>query len=204
METVKTKDNGLSARRRTMDRNKNVLIIGVILFICTMLISCNEKSKGQDFKDRDKNTASVMKDSVNKPKVNIQVNKHYDDKGNVIGFDSTYSSYYSNIEGDTMKTDSLFQSFDRYFDTNHSLFFKDRLNNLFFNDSLGYPDFFHKDYFMRRYELNDDYFKDMMQRMDSIKNRFYQRRAIGRKTQPSYKIKRDAIRSFLWHHESPL
>jgi hypothetical protein len=145
-----------------------------------MLISCNEKSKGQDFKDRDKNT-SVMKDSVNKPKVNIQVNKHYDDKGNVIGFDSTYSSYYSNIEGDPMKTDSLFQSFDRYFDANHSLFFKDRLNNLFFNDSLGYPDFFHKDYFMRRYELNDDYFKDMMQRMDSIKNRFYQNESSRKK-----------------------
>src|SRR5688500_15606412 len=148
METVKTKGIGLSARRRAMDRNKHVLIIGVILFISMMLISCNEKSKGQDFKDGDKNTSSVMKDSVNKPKFNIQVNKHYDDKGKVIGFDSTYSSYYSNIEGDTMKTDSLFQSFDRYFDANHSLFFKDRFNNLFFNDSLGYPDFFHKDYFM--------------------------------------------------------
>jgi hypothetical protein len=180
METVKTKGNGRSARRRAMDRNKNVLILGVILFINMMLISCNEKSKGQDFKDRDKNTASV-RNSVNKPKVNIHVNKHYDDNGNVIGFDSTYSSYYSNIEGDTMKTDSLFQSFDRYFDTNHSLFFKDRLNNLFFNDSLGYPDFFHKDYFMRRYELNDDYFKDMMQRMDSIKNRFYQNESNRKK-----------------------
>jgi hypothetical protein len=49
----------------------------------------------------------------------------------------------------------------------------DRLDKFFFNDSLLYPDFFHKDYFMKRYELNDDYFRNMMERMDSIKNRFY-------------------------------
>jgi hypothetical protein len=38
---------------------------------------------------------------------------------------------------------------------------------------MRYPDFFHGDFFMKRYELNDDYLKGMMHRMDSIKNRFF-------------------------------
>jgi hypothetical protein len=52
-------------------------------------------------------------------------------------------------------------------------FFNNEFKPLFFNDSLRYPDFFHHDYFMKRYELNDRYMRDMMHRMDSIKNKFY-------------------------------
>jgi hypothetical protein len=42
-----------------------------------------------------------------KPKVAIKVNRRFDEKGNLIGFDSTYTSYYSNISGDTAQMDSL-------------------------------------------------------------------------------------------------
>ena len=55
--------------------------------------------------------------------------------------------------------------------------FDRQFNNLFFQDSLLYPDFFHKDFFQKRYELNTPYLRDMMQRMDSVKNSFYRDQA---------------------------
>jgi hypothetical protein len=178
--------NGLSARRKAIDSVKKIVswfsrivkrgaVLGFIGGTAMMTLSCHEKTNGQDTSDAQKDQASVVQDSTkNQPKVSIKVNKRYDDKGNLVGFDSTYSSFYSNVEGDTARMDSLMNSFDRYFNRNHSSFFDHQFNTLFFNDSLRYPDFFHNDFFMKRYELNHDYLKGMMHRMDSIKNRFYQ------------------------------
>lgn len=170
-----SKQNGLSARWKTID-NFLKPFFGLLLVLLLFLSSCHEKTRGQTSEEKNR-TSSVNKDSLNKPKVNIKVNKHYDDKGNVIGFDSTYTSFYSNVQGDTARMDSLMGSFDRYFKRDHSLFFDNQFNSLFFNDSTRYPDFFHDDFFMKRYELNDHYIRDMMSRMDSIKNHFYYERS---------------------------
>jgi hypothetical protein len=87
------------------------------------------------------------------------------------------------VQGDTAKMDSLMHSFDQYFKRDHFSFFNDELEKMFFSDSLRYPDFFHNDFFMKRYESNNQYFRDMMERMDSIKNRFYQQRSnAGKKS----------------------
>jgi hypothetical protein len=137
--------------------------------LALLLAGCNGKTNGQHTADAKKN----VPDSLHKPKVDIKVNRRYDDKGNQIGFDSTYTSYYSNLTGDTTKMDSLMKSFDSYFRNGHSAFFYKKFDPLFFDDSTRYPDFFHNDFFMRRYELNDPYLRDMMQDMDSIKNKFY-------------------------------
>jgi hypothetical protein len=180
---LKLKMYGLSARRKAIDKMKSIAfrlrhavkrgVFWALVVGTTMLCSsCHEKSNAQN-SDLKSSTASVARDSLDKPKVNIQVNKHYDDKGNLVGFDSTYSSYYSSVKGDTSKMDSLMHRFDRYFNTNHLSFFNNEFNALFFKDSLRYPDFFHEDFFRKRYEMNDAYFKDMMQRMDSVKNKFY-------------------------------
>ena len=146
-----SKIDGLSARRWTISTitscirhtvNRGILWgITVVLILCS---SCQENSKAQNAAEKKANNASAATDSLGKPKVSIKVNRRYDDKGNLIGFDSTYSSYYSNIKGDTSKMDSLMQGFDSYFNRNRSSFFDNRLNNLFFNDSMRYPDFFHK------------------------------------------------------------
>jgi len=138
-----------------------------------VLSSCDKKTNGQVAQEKTKDHTTYANDTLHKPKVNIQVNRRYDDKGNMIGFDSTYSSYYSNVEGDTLEMDSLMHSFDRYFNRNHSSFLDHQFDPLFFNDSLRYPDFFHKDFFMKRYELNDQYLRETMKGMDSIKNRFF-------------------------------
>ncbi len=170
--TASIKHDGLPARQKTNPISKKLNLPKTFwIFLASlslMLSSCHESTKGQD-------NEAISQDTVskNQPKVSVKVNRHYDDKGNVIGFDSTYTSYYSNIEGDTSRMDSLMKSFDSYFDRKHSNIFRDEFHSLFFNDSTRYPDFFHNDFFLKRYELNDHYFRDMMNRMDSIKNGFY-------------------------------
>ncbi len=51
--------------------------------------------------------------NTNKPKVHIDVKKEYDDKGNIVRYDSTYSWFWSNV--DTLNNhyfnDSLFANF---------------------------------------------------------------------------------------------
>ena len=167
------KRGALSARRGVTNRIKSGIFtagtLGKLITVFALLLSsCDRDSRSQtaDLKGN-------QSDSALKPKVDIKVNRRYDEKGNMIGFDSTYTSYYSNISGDTTQMDSLMGSFDRYFWEDHSSFFKKQFDPLFFNDSTRYPDFFHNDFFMRRYELNDPFMRDMMRRMDSIKNNFY-------------------------------
>lgn len=143
--------------------------------LALIISSCH--TKGQEGAASKKESAAVS-DSLSKPIVNIKVNKHYDDKGNVVGFDSTYTSFYSNVDGDTLKMDSLMRSFDRHFDLGKTSLFGRNFDSLFFNDSLRYRDFFHDDFFLKRYELNDLYLRDMMRRMDSLKNNFYRERSI--------------------------
>lgn len=166
--------NGFSARRKavgTVTKPPRSRAWIFLIAAALVLISCHENSSGQA--GATKQEAAVAQDSLPQPKVSINVNRRYDDKGNLIGVDSTYSSFYSNIEGDTARMDSLMKNFDRFFDQNHAGGFNHHFNTLFFNDSLRYPDFFHNDFFMKRYELNDPFLRDMMQRMDSIKNEFY-------------------------------
>lgn len=147
-----------------------------IVLLMGLLQSCSNDTKGQSAH------AKKSEDSLAKPKIDIKVNRRYDEKGNMIGFDSTYTSYYSNMSGDTAQMDSLMGSFDRYFRQEHSSFFGRQFDPLFFNDSTRYPDFFHDDFFLRRYELNDPYMRGMMYRMDSIKNSFYKdHRKFGKK-----------------------
>ena len=174
-----SKMDGLAARRWTTGTissvrhivNRGILWgVAIAFLICS---SCQENSKAQNAAEQKANKAPTATDSLDKPKVSIKVNRRYDEKGKLIGFDSTYSSYYSNIKGDTSRMDSLMQGFDSYFNRNRSSFFDNRFNNLFFNDSMRYPDFFHNDFFLRRYELNDAYMRGMMERMDSMKNQFF-------------------------------
>jgi hypothetical protein len=178
----KNQNDGLSARQQTIYHPGTatlktgcsftiVMTLVVMTGIGLLTVSCQQghtKESAHLAKD-----SVVSSDSLKKPDTKIQVNRRYDNKGNLIGFDSTYSSFYSNVQGDTVRMDSLMKRFDTYFGRQHSQLFDQQFNKLFFNDSLAYPDFFHQDFFMKRYELNDRYLRGMMHRMDSIKNRFY-------------------------------
>jgi hypothetical protein len=183
--------SGLSARRRSTEKNttsnfefcrllKRAILVACIAGTSVAASSC-DKGSNEKTKQVTKGSVAVANDSLGKPKVNIKVNRRFDDKGNLIGFDSTYSSFYSDLKGDTVKMDSLMRNFDSYFSLNHSPLFDRQFNKLFFNDSARYPDFFHNDFFMKRYELNDQYLKGMMQDMDSIKNKFFEKDAKAEK-----------------------
>jgi hypothetical protein len=173
-----TEQRGLSARQKTRTNSTKYCVSSrltwMLMALALIISSC--QINGQERTGSKKE--SVVRDSLNKPKVNIEVNKHYDDKGNVIGFDSTYTSFYSNVEGDTLKMDSLMRSFDRHFNLGKTSFFGRDFDTLFFSDSLRHRDFFHDDFFLKRYELNDSYLRDMMRRMDSLKNNFYREHSL--------------------------
>src|SRR5215216_6317038 len=172
MNSNAKKRNGLSARQKPVapHRKLSTLLWCLIFTSAGMLSGCQGNADGGR-KDNAERTAS--NDSLSKPKVNIQVNRRFDQQGNLIGFDSTYSTLYSSIQGDTAAIDSAMRGFNTFFRKSNPSFFNDHFNPLFLDDSVRYPDFFHHDFFMKQYQLNDAYMKDMIQRMDSIKNQFY-------------------------------
>jgi hypothetical protein len=108
------------------------------------------------------------------PKVNVKVNKKYDDKGNLIRYDSTYSYVYSSGGKDSVKesVDSVFKRFRSYYNENFSANMDKKLNELFWNDSLFKYDFMNKDFFSKRFELNEERMDTIFREMDSLKNEF--------------------------------
>ena len=85
------------------------LIFAILYF--TLLTSCSAQEN-----NKLNNTADSL---ANKPQTKIIVNKEYDEYGNLIKFDSTYSYFYSNIERDSSfaaSTYSIFRSdfFNRF------------------------------------------------------------------------------------------
>ncbi len=131
--------------------------------ISIALFSCN----GQNTRKESENTGDTT------PKTDIKVNKEYDDQGNLIRYDSTYSYYYSNIKDDSKLKDSIFSSFKQHF--NDQFFFSDRpyFNNLFFQDSLLFYDFYKDDFFQNRFKSNMGKMDRMFWEMDSIKNYYF-------------------------------
>jgi hypothetical protein len=154
----------------------NLLKGGLIMITFLLALSCQHNTDRQI--SRLENDSALSTDSI-KPDVNIKVNRHYDDDGNLIGYDSVYSSFYSSMQGDTARMDSVMHGFDTFFRRHHSFGFDRQFNSLFFEDSLRHFDFFQDDFFRKRYELNDSYLQDMMQRMDSVKNHFFRERILS-------------------------
>ncbi|GAA4806533.1 hypothetical protein [Litoribaculum gwangyangense] len=111
-----------------------------------------------------------QKDNPNKikPDENIQVNKEYDEQGNLIKYDSIYSYSYSSS---SKLNDSIKMQFQRHF-KNHSFFNDAFFDNFFKNDSLIDP-FDQRNFFFDGFINQDDDIKNMMRRMDSIQQMFF-------------------------------
>ena len=136
-----------------------------VLAFLLCLISCN----GQSVKG--KKDASVK----NEPKTDIKVNKEYDEKGNLIGYDSTYSSYYSNILNDTVLRDSIFNNFKSKFNQEYLFSQKPYFNDFFFKDSLLKYDFYKNDFFSNRFKNNMERMDKLFLEMDSMKNFYFEK-----------------------------
>jgi len=124
--------------------------------------SCNGQKK-----ETDKNL------SQNLPQTNIKVNKEYDKNGNIIKYDSAYSSYCFNIKGDTVLRDSIFDNFKSHFNRKYFFSTQPYFNSFFFEDSLLGYDFYKKDFFYNRFRYNSQFMDELFHEMDSIKNSFY-------------------------------
>jgi hypothetical protein len=136
----------------------------IVLAFILILSSCNGQSQKEKKVTADKNV----------PKTDIKVNKEYDKDGNLIRYDSTYSSFYSNIINDTILGDSIFNNFKSQF--NQSYFFSQKpyFNDFFFQDSLLKYDFYRNDFFSNRFKNNMQRMDKLFMEMDSIKNYYYQ------------------------------
>ncbi len=142
----------------------NLILMFVSLFI---LSAC---SNGQIYPKK-----SVKKDSLFKPETNVKVNKEYDDEGNLIRYDSTYTSFYSNIEKNNTLADSIFNNFKLDFKSQFPFSDKSYFNDLFFIDSLLKYDFYKHDFFNQRFNMNRSGIEDLFREMDSIKNKYYKK-----------------------------
>jgi hypothetical protein len=136
----------------------------IAIALSVTLISCNGQTKIQ-------NGESVI-DSAN-PQTSIKVEKKYDNNGNLIKYDSTYSFYYSNVKNNINLKDSIFNNFKNNF--NKSYFFSTNpyFNDFFFEDSLLKYDFYRKDFFMNRFRNNMRRMDSLFWGMDSMKNSFF-------------------------------
>ena len=138
-------------------------IVFLTILVSVILTGCN----GQETK------SSVDKGKIKQPETNITVNKEYDEDGNIIKYDSTYSYYYSNIEDNKIAGDSIMNLFRERF--NNRYFFSEDpfFDNLFFQDSLLNYDFYKKDFFRNRFLDNWKHMDQLFLDMDSIKDNFF-------------------------------
>jgi len=106
------------------------------------------------------------------PDKNITVNKEYDEHGNLIKYDSIYSYSYSS---NGKLSDSLRKQFEQHF-KQHSIFSDSFFNN-FFGSGSGSQDFNPNDFFYQGFMNQDQQIKNMMKRMDSIQQLFFNQHA---------------------------
>jgi hypothetical protein len=147
---------------------------GILLVIIVFMFDC----KGQTSKEtggRKQALQNITQKNKTNPEVKVRVNNTYDDKGNIVRYDSVYSYVYRYPNGKVMErnADSVIQEFQRTISEDFSSRFnQDFYNNLFPNDStlsLNFPD---KDYFSRQFRNESEQFERMMNELDSIKNDF--------------------------------
>jgi len=147
---------------------KKLILLLVIPFL---MVSCNAQTSSDGNVTENRQTKKEL--NANQPKVDIKVNKVYDENGNLIGYDSTYVWSYTNEYGDSVMVnpDSVLNQFKPVIGSNFPEFFKD-YDQEFFGDSLFYYDFMAPDYFMNRWEEEMSRMSRMMREMDSLKELF--------------------------------
>jgi len=149
---------------------KNILL-SVLLSV--FVSGCN----AQDNKKNANDTAQVPE---NKPKVSWKVNKKFDDKGNLVSYDSTAMwSYSSGQDAHQIGADSVMMAFRKQFDSSFPSFFRESFGDPIWNDSLFYQDFTKSDYFTRKWEHHYFDMGRMMRQMDSLRSAFLNRSYPG-------------------------
>ena len=147
---------------------KKMLFILLVPFLVASCSAQNEKTTNEK-----ENLSSEQKST--EPKVDVKVNKVYDENGNLISYDSTYVWSYTNTFGDSVDVniDSVMSQFKPMIGSHFPGFLNDNYNDYFFGDSLFYHDFLSPDYFFDRWEQERIRMNRMMREMDSLKELFF-------------------------------
>ena len=131
----------------------------ILFFSAGIIFSCNHQATAEGIFNKPTNG----NDSINQsqPKVDIKVNKEYDDQGNIIRFDSVYISTYS---GEISAiSDSLFNNFDLQ-NFNGQTFFNNPFDT--FSEFNYFPEFDNDIFSMHTEQLKKK--QEMMHKMDSL------------------------------------
>ena len=146
-------------------------IIFLLLIPVLLLSGCHWKNPMHKPSHSAVKNEITARDTLIKPDVKINVNKQYDDKGNIVRFDSSYSCIYSSRGSGNMQmnTDSVYTHFRSFFHHNYKGLSDPWHDNVTGSDSLFRHDFLSNDYFMKRFELNQRMFDNVFRQMDSLK-----------------------------------
>lgn len=148
---------------------------GVLAWTAIMLnlSACN----GQPTTDGSTASVDTLAANSDTPQVDVRVNRQYDEHGNLIAYDSSYTSVYRSHRGDAVFMDSVFKDFMPGFSMRYPFLNDPGFSSLFFPDSSFHRDFFDQDFFQKRMEMNQRYMQRMMEQMDSLKNAHFMRPA---------------------------
>jgi len=144
---------------------KRILIL--VFAYSFFLTSCTAQS------ENDNKTSTDMSSKKNEPQENIMINKTFDENGNLVQYDSTYTYYYSNIEGKPEIADSILGEFRKEFNTQCPFLNTPFFDDFFFNDDSMMKRFYTHDYFTNKFEKNMKTMDQLFMDMDSIKNLFF-------------------------------
>ncbi len=160
--------------RRPMKAIGTAPLVHALAVLTMTLSACNGQAQQHQVSAKEADTLAARIDT---PKTEVRVNKEYDTNGNLIAYDSTYSSYYSSHNSDPAQMDSLFSDFRPRFNRRIPFMTDPGFDDLFFRDPLLYPDFFHGDFFRKGMEMNDRWMQRMMAEMDAMKSGYFRDRA---------------------------
>jgi len=157
-----------------MRTNGNSPLVHALAVMTMALSACDGQAQQPHANTVKEDTLTAQ---AHTPKTEVRVNKEYDANGNLIAYDSTYASFYSSHNADPAQMDSLIRDFRPRFDRQFPFMNDTGFNDLFFRDTLLYPDFFHDDFFRKRMEMNERWMRQMMAEMDAMKNNYFRERA---------------------------
>ncbi len=144
--------------------NKKIVITVLILF--SFFVGFSQ----QNAKER-------HQDKTNQPQTDIKVNKEFDEKGNLIRYDSTYTYFYSSDNISPEMMDSLMNSFNNQFGINfyfgQSPFYDS--DNQFFNDSIHNQLFNHHKMMMEMQQQQMEMMKYFFEQMQEGNKQMYEK-----------------------------
>ncbi|HBF87088.1 MAG TPA: hypothetical protein DDX39_00490 [Bacteroidales bacterium] len=112
------------------------------------------------------------------PQTNVEVNKEYDENGNLTRYDSTYTYFYSSSGDETFMNDSVFIDFQKHFNQPFGFANEPFFNNRFFQDSIIEKNFNHDDCFESQIKQNMEMFNilynEMMLEMEIFKRESFE------------------------------